>query len=1400
ATATITLNVTNKPGELNPTCDANPAKFTNSFNNITGNTANMGNGVTPQCLIVLATPPPVFTADTVCQGFATNFTDTTRVTAPLSISKWEWFFGDNSVSSAQNPTHTYANPGIYTVKMKLTFSNGVVDSISKQVKVNPLPQLTLGAAPTICRGDTASLTVTGTGTISWTPAASLSSSTVFNPRAFPAATTTYQIKVTDPTTLCFKDTSITVTVNPRPVPVITGDLTVCPGGLPTVLTATGGVSYRWLPGNETTASITVSPQTQTSYSVIATNANGCKDTATVTVTMVAPPSRFVAAVTNRSCGSVNGSITVTSVTGGKAPYQYSRNGGTFQTANTFTGLDTTNYLITVKDAKGCTYDSILRVGITSGPTATAFTTAGSGCGNPTGRITVNSSTGGKAPYQYSIDGSTYQAGNMFTSLGSGSYQLYVKDANGCIYDTSAVVGALSGPSDLAVSVTADSCNKHNGTVTITGVTGGNPPYQYSQDGTTYGAANSFGSLTGGAFTVYVRDAANCVFSKGGTVPTIIPVSAFQSFSTVDSCELGKGTISVRDEVDGRTPYQYSINGGTFQASNTFTGLAHGNYTLTVKDAGGCTVSQPDTVVPTAPIQGINPATTAATCSQSNGSVSITVTGGTGPFLLQLNNLAPDTITTYNGLSIRTHTVTVVDSNLCTATQTFAITDIPGPSAVSFTQTPTSCTTPTGTFTITGVTGGTMPYTYSVDHSPYTTDTAYTGLDSITHTLSVKDSNGCIKDSSVTIVTVNRPTALQYTLTHTTCSQSNGAIAITGVTGGTIPYTYAIDNSAFTTTTNYPGLTAKVYAIAVTDVNNCRFQITDTIKDSPSPDDLELSGTFTSCGRSLGSITIGNISKGTAPFLFSVNNSPFTATKVYPGLAGGNYRVEVRDVNGCMYFEMITIDDIAGPSNLYLDHADDTCGRNSGTLVITHVDGPARPFTFSKDGTIFQSDTVFTQVAALARYTVTVKDNNGCVITATDSVGIVKGPNLPTDFGTKDPHCDLADGSLFIRISSITEGTPPITLSIGGQPQPTNGETFTGLVENNYTVVITDANGCTNTRNFMLTDIPAPHDATTTIAGSTCSLPNGSLTITSVDGGTPPYTYSHLSSGFDTATVFNGLSSGTNQLFVIRDSAGCLLDVRRDIPGAPGPTEITAGIVDENCFRGDGALTGLKATGGTKPVTFLFQSSSTYAEGQSVNNLRNGNYTIEATDANGCQLTDTFTIENRPAPVADFSASQYSGEAPANISFYNESTGAANYAWSFGNGETSTLAEPAYYYSDSGTYQVQLYAANAAGCADSITKTIMLAPMVSLYIPNSFTPDGDGINDFFTVKSYCIESYQLDVWNRWGEKIITISQDSPGWDGTFMGEECKTDSYPYRIVAVDYLGHKHHHLGKVTLMR
>ena len=401
------------------------------------------------------------------------------------------------------------------------------------------------------------------------------------------------------------------------------------------------------------------------YTVTTTGGSCAQGTANGTITVNAVTLTFTK--NNVSvCGTANdASITVTPA-GGTAPYIYSWTGSNGYTAGntaSITNLAVGYYNVFVTDAIGCTA-TIANIHIENAFSVyiTSSGTISSSC-SPTGSIILYGNAGVQ-PYTYSIDGTNYQAGNTFTGLAAGSYTGYVKDAAGCV-STKPVTISAAAPIVVTSSVKNTSNCANDGSIEIFR-SGGIAPYTYSLDNITYQALTKFLNLAPGSYTAYVKDSKGCIGSQAITVTQAAPISVTTNKLNSSTC-INDGAIQANAS-GGTAPYTYSLNFGSFQPGNSFTGLGAGSYTITVKDVKGCTGTTSVSI-------GLNQivvtayASSASTCLTSNGLIQLFRTGGYGPYTYSLDGTNYQSSPVFNNRTAGIYIGHVKDSKGCIGTLT-----------------------------------------------------------------------------------------------------------------------------------------------------------------------------------------------------------------------------------------------------------------------------------------------------------------------------------------------------------------------------------------------------------------------------------------------------------------------------------------------------------------------------------------------------------------------------------------------------------------------------------------------------------------------------------------------------------------------------------------------------------
>ncbi|WP_026991900.1 T9SS type A sorting domain-containing protein, partial [Flavobacterium subsaxonicum] len=668
----------------------------------------------------------------------------------------------------------------------------------------------------------------------------------------------------------------------------------CNGGTngSATVTATGGTgayTYAWSPSGGTAA--TATGLSAGAYSVLITDANGCTLTKNVTITQ---PAAITIGMTKTSVvcnGEGNGTATANAA-GGTGPYTYSWSpaGGTAATA---TGLAAGVYTVFVTDANGCT--ATRNVTIVQ-PTALTATTSQVNilCNEGTTGAATVTATGGTGAYTYawSPSGGTSATAN---GLVAGTYSVVVTDANGCTVTQSVTITQTSAIT-ATTSKTNVSCNGgSNGSATVVAAGGaGDYTYLWSPSG---GTAATATGLASGTYTVTITDANGCSITRNVSItqPTALTATTSQINISCNGGFNGSATITATGGTGAYT-YLWSPSGGT---AATATGLVAGTYSVLITDVNGCTLTKNVTIT--------QPAVLAATTSQvnilcnggSNGSTTVTATGGTGAYTYVWSPLG-GTAATATGLSAGAYSVLITDANGCTLTKNVTITQ---PTAITATTSQTNISCNGGSNGSANVTanGGTGTYTYAWSPSGGTAATA-TGLVAGAYSVLITDVNGCTLTKNVTI-TQPAVLAANTSQINTSCNGgSNGSATVT-TTGGTGAYTYLWSPSGGTATTA-TGLVAGAYSVLITDANGCTITQTVTITQ---PDALAATTTQINVGCNAGSngeATV-NVTGGSGAYTYEWLPSGGTAATA-TGLVAGTYTVTVTDANGCELAQSFTI--------------------------------------------------------------------------------------------------------------------------------------------------------------------------------------------------------------------------------------------------------------------------------------------------------------------------------------------------------------------------------------------------------------------------------------------------------------------------------------------------------------
>lgn len=575
----------------------------------------------------------------------------------------------------------------------------------------------------------------------------------------------------------------------------------------------GAYTYNW--SNTQTVSF-ISGLSAAVYSATVTDIKGCQVTASGTITNPSVISSTVVATDVACAGAKNGSVHLTSVTGGTAPYTFLWSN--FSITQNLDSLRGGVYYVIVTDANGCQKrdSGIVHEGL---PIAVSDTFVPISCSGANDASIHIIASGGTGTYTYVWSPSGPNSPDN-TNLSANTYSVTVTDGNGCSASTSVVITAPS-PLSLSHVLTNPRCNSSSdGAITMI-VTGGTAGYTFtwSGPGGPY-SGNIANNVQAGVYRVTVTDAHNCTATD--SIVVVDPLPMYISGIPKDvTCAGNHDGYVIATGYGGTQPYSYewhydSLTGNPGPITKDFLQLSGGDYYLIITDANNCTVSY-HAVIKEADSLKISLVATDATCQSANsGSVAVIVTGGLKPYEFLWNNFVTDSF--QNGIPGGNYGVVVTDSMGCHQTKTITVGGQGTPMTINTAINNPTCNGGTNGFVSLDVLGGVQPYTYSWSTTPAQSGNVAANLTDGTYYATVTDSKGC---QLVDTATLTSPQAITATTAvgGATCINASDGFVVINVTGGNAPYTYQLGNTIQATDT-FRNLTVGVYTLIVKDVNGC----------------------------------------------------------------------------------------------------------------------------------------------------------------------------------------------------------------------------------------------------------------------------------------------------------------------------------------------------------------------------------------------------------------------------------------------------------------------------------------------------------------------------------------------------------------------------------------------------
>lgn len=1005
------------------------------------------------------------------------------------------------------------------------------------------------------------------------------------------------------------------------------------------------------------------------------------------------------------------------------------------------------------------------------------------CTSPTGTVALSNlpSTGSWTvtanPGFATITGSGTTAN--FSSLNPNTtYSFTVTNTAGCtsVASTNAAVNALpTNPTAPVVgTITQPSCLSPTGSVALSGLPSSgtwtitSSPGSMTQSGS--GTTTTFTGLlpnTTYSFTVNTASGCSSVASANAVISVYTPTAPVVGTITQPTCALATGSVALSGLPSVGSWTITASPGGLIQTGSgstaVFTNLPAGNaYTFTVTNASGC-VSPVSTsasintqpVTPTPPVVGT---ITQPTCLLSTGSVALSGLPSSGSWTLtsSLGGTTTGTGTSYtwSGLTAgTTFTVTVTNASTCTSSisASIAINAIPTqptpPLVGSITQ--PSCLTPTGSVSLSG-----LPATgaWQISASPggltqtgTGTTATFTGLSANTnYTFTVTNTaTSCTSTPSGTAaISLYSPTApIVGAITQPTCTVSTGTVALSG-----------LPSSGTWTVTSSPGGQTITNTGTSANFSNLAAGATYTFVVADNAGCLSAAST--------NAVVNAQPSTPTAPTIASIVNPTCIVTT-------GN-----ANINGL-------------PA--------------TGTWTLTLTPG----------GSITGTGTTFSlaNLTAGTTYAISVMNSQGCTSTPTNFsiAAIPANPSAPAIGTITQPTCLLPDGSV------VLNGLPAAgNWSISSNPATTavNGSgtsiTITELAANtNYTFSITDDNGCQSTISSVasINSLPAaPAQPTGSVtAQPTCTVQTGTIQVTNPLGAT--YSYSIDGTNYQANPIFSGLTPGTYSITVQDGTTGCLSTATQltvnAVPSAPSAPVVNI-VSQPTCTTTSGTVEIVAPIGANYSYSVENNGVIYPLSATSINNLSpNETYSFYVLNNVTNCLSTAFdvTMNGIPTPLpVDAGPDQTinSGETALLVA-----SGNGTMIWENGD-TTQTTVGPQI----TTTYTVTLTDSN--GCVSTDDIAVFLAINCGdLFVPTAFSPNDDALNSSFRIKinTSCVQSMQLQVFDRWGELMFESTNPVDTWDGKYKGKELDPAVFAY-VLDIQLVGEQqsHRYKGNLTLIK
>jgi gliding motility-associated-like protein len=1213
---------------------------------------------------------------------------------------------------------------------------------------------------------------------------------------------------------CSDTATVTVTNRPNAGISQTVSCAPLPGGS-TTMAATGSGIWSSLPSNPGTATITSPDSARTTitnfsaagtYAFVWTNI-ACSDTTYIVVTAKpnAGPAQTVSCVvlpggTAAMAAIGAGTWTVQSGNPGAATITNATN--PFTTITNFTATGTYYFIWTNPSNCADTVAVVVTAHPNAGPDRTVtcvLLPGGTATMGATGAGTWTTQSGN--PGTATITAPATPNTTITTFSAPGIYSFIWTNPAGCPDTANVTVTARpnAGPGQTVSCIILP-----GGTATMAAIGAGTWTAQSGNPGTAAitTPASAGTTITGftaaGTYHYIWTNASGCadttaivVTAKPNAGPDQTVICALLPGGSSTMAATGLGTWAAQSGNPGTATITIPASATT--TITTYT--APGVYSFIWTNASGCTDTATVTVTQEPTITLAN----AAYCLGGNTTLTPIVAPAGGTFLWSTTEVAPSIYVDTTVTSVFNVTYTL---GTCSASTLNTVTVYPLPLA-TVTTIPSVCTAGNG-LAITNPSAGTPGYTYSWSAPGGIADTM-SNLSPNNYQVTVTDTHQCTVTASGTVGLQTPDIFVTEVSQHNLkCfNDATGDIYIstrdTARNSGAYIMTYAWSNAS--AGQNLINVQAGPYSVTVTDQFGCTGTISETLTQ---PTQLAASTTFTNpqCfGYADGTATLAGPTGGSGSYHYAWSTTPVQNTPLATGLLAGTYTVSLTDDSACLLTKNVTLTNPLQIAFAPPVLVEPSCfGFSNGSILVTPQNGFI-PYTY-----VWNTNPVQTTDSAIGliagTYSVTVTDVNSC--TATETIPLGQPLLLTVSIAPVNIRCfGYNDGS---GTALPSGGTAPYFYVWSNQDTT---QTISNLVIGTYGVTVTDNNACTTSSSTTLTQPTPVAEVLSAIRTSCVGAADGQVFDTA-SGGVGPFTYTLDTNGTavqpaNTTGIFTGLTSGLYTV-VATDHNGCPVSDTITVPH-PLDNYYTDTAISTSCYGTQYQDGIIHLQGYTIPNgPFLYSIDGGQLQyTPDFYHLPAGPHTIQAKDNFGCDTTFTVVVGEPPPPSLQILPGD-STIAPGatiqlGIAFSPYSADSIKgYLWSPGTGLScidcpAPVASP---YTNQTVYT--LVVTYNQGCVDTAFIHINTNGKPPVYIPNAFTPNGNGVNDVWYVFGTGIKDIKIMVFDRWGEKVFESDNQSLGWDGTYRGQAQSPGLFIYLVKIVYLDGHQEAKQGSLTLIR